>query len=373
LRTLVVSPGGGIVRPATGLFSFGISALVNALFGGLSRWVEAGASALVTAFGHALTATTRVPFGPGFLAEFDLIAKIGALFAGPFLLLAVIHAIVRQDLSILLRAVFIRLPLALVFDGIAIALVAQALAITDSLSAALLHLAGGSAQAEVDFLATAFAGGAGGFPYASFLGFLLALMAAVVAFVLWVELVIRSAAIAVATLFVPIALAGLVWSATSHWARRVGETLAALVISKLVIAGVLALAAISLSPGSGVSGTIQAIALLLLACLAPFSLLRLVPMVEAGAIAHFDGMSRRAHRGANEAAAAAAGLFGGAEESVTSLSHDSIPMARGINVSDPALDADAAAIQARFERAPNERTGQADAAVSGGDPELTDE
>lgn len=345
------------MRPASGLFGFGLSSLVNALFGGLSRWVEVGTSTLIVAFGHALTATTRVPLGSGFLAEFDVIGRIGALLAGPFLLLAIVHAIVRQDLGILVRAVFARLPLALVFGGIAVTLVAQALAITDSLSVTLLHLAGGSAQAEIGFLAGAFAGGAGGVPYAGFLGLLLALMAAVVAFVLWVELVIRSAAVAVATLFIPIALAGLVWSATSHWARRVGETLAALIMSKLVIAGVLALAAISLTPGSGLSGTVQAIALLLLACLAPFSLLRLVPIVEAGAIAHFEGMSRRAQRTANDAVAATVGLFSTPEESVTTIDRDAIPMARGINISDPGFDADAAVIREQHDvqRAPASR------------------
>lgn len=344
-------PSPGSIHPTSGLFSFGVSTLVNAFFGGLSRWVETGTAALVAAFGHVLTTTTKVPLGSGFLTEFALVARIGALLAGPFLLLAVIQAIVRQDLSLLLRAVFLRLPLALVFGGIALALVAQALSVTDSLSAALLDVAGSSARAELDFLVNAF--GPGGVQYAGFLGFLLALMAAVVAFVLWVELVIRSAAIAVAALFIPIALAGTVWSATSHWARRVGEILAALIVSKLVIAGVLALAALSLNPGSGLSGTIQAIALLLLACLAPFSLLRLVPIVEAGAIAHLEGMSRRAHRSAHDAVAASAGLYGGSEEAVTSVRADDIPQARGIQIFDPSLDADAEAIRAELENRAN--------------------
>ena len=66
------------------------------------------------------------------------------------------------------------------------------------------------------------------------------LTAAVVAFVLWLELAVRSAAIGAAALFLPLALVGLAWPATSHWARRLGETLAALVLSKLVIAAVLA-------------------------------------------------------------------------------------------------------------------------------------
>lgn len=371
LEMLIGPSGDGVAHPASGLFGFGLSALVNALFGGLSSWVESGTSALIAAFGHALTATTEVSLGAGFLTEFDVVVKVGALLAGPFLLLAVLHAIVRQDLSILLRAVFVRLPLALVFGGIALVLVGQALSITDSLSAAILDVAGSSARAELGFLVSAF--GPAGIQYAGFLGFLLALMAAVVAFVLWIELVIRSAAIAVATLFIPIALAGLVWSATSHWARRVGETLAALIVSKLVIAGVLALAAVSVLPGSGLSGTIQGIALLLLACLAPFSLLRLVPIVEAGAIAHFEGMSRGVRRSANDAVAASIGLFDGPEESVTTIAHDAIPFAHGINVSDPSLDADVAAIQTHYSGGTSGTSASADRTCLASDAEGRDE
>ncbi|MGA8297339.1 MAG: hypothetical protein WB770_09885 [Acidimicrobiales bacterium] len=350
MSVILASVGHGPVHPAAGLFSFGLSAFVNAFLGGLSRWVESGTSVLISAFGHVLTATTKVPFGTGFFSEFDVVAKIGALLAGPFLLLAVVHAIIRQDLGVLWKAVFLRLPLALVFGGIAVALVAQALAITDSLSAAMLDVAGSSAREEIAFLAAAFA--PGGIAFAGFLGLLLALMAAVVAFVLWVELVIRSAAIAVATLFIPIALSGLVWSATSHWARRVGETLAALIVSKLVIAGVLALAAISLAPGNGLAGTIQAIALLLLACLAPFSLLRLVPIVEAGAIAHFEGMSRRAHRSAHDAVATSLGLIDVPQESVTKVSHDAVTSLPGIDLADPSLEAEAADIRSHFPIVP---------------------
>ena len=117
LEMLIGPSGDGVAHPASGLFGFGLSALVNALFGGLSSWVESGTSALIAAFGHALTATTEVSLGAGFLTEFDVVVKVGALLSGPFLLLAVLHTIVRQDLSILLRAVFVRLPLALVFVG----------------------------------------------------------------------------------------------------------------------------------------------------------------------------------------------------------------------------------------------------------------
>ena len=64
---------------------------------------------------------------------------------------------------------------------------------------------------------------------------LVSLLIAVAAFVLWLELLIRAAAVYVAVLFLPLALATLVWPAVSHWCRRLVETLAALILSKFVI------------------------------------------------------------------------------------------------------------------------------------------
>ena len=138
-----------------------------------------------------------------------------------------------------------------------------------------------------------------GFGLAAFGGFVLVLTAAIVAFLLWLELAVRSAAVGAAALFLPLALIGLAWPATAHWARRLGETLAALVLSKLVIAAVLALAAGLLVSSSGGASVVEGVALLAIAAFSPFSLLKLVPAVEAGAIGHFEGLSRRPIRAAH--------------------------------------------------------------------------
>jgi hypothetical protein len=153
----------------------------------------------------------------------------------------------------------------------------------------------------------------GGPGLAAFGAFLVVLTAAIVAFVLWLELAVRSAAIAAASLFLPLALVGLAWPATSHWARRLGETLAALVLSKLVIASVLALAAGLLGSSSGVSGVVEGVALLAIAAFAPFALLKLVPAVEAGAVAHLEGLGQRPVRAGQRLGAEIAGMeIGGA-------------------------------------------------------------
>ncbi len=107
----------------------------------------------------------------------------------------------------------------------------------------------------------------------------------------------RTAAIYVAVLFLPLALATLVWPSVSHWCRRLAETLAALVLSKLVVVATLSLAAGALAGHDGsadLSGVVSGAALLLLAALSPYALLRLIPAVEAGAVMHLEGASRRA-------------------------------------------------------------------------------
>ena len=122
------------------------------------------------------------------------------------------------------------------------------------------------------------------------------------ALTLWLELVVRAAAVSVAVLFLPLALAALVWPPVAHWCRRLADTLVALVLSKFVVAAVLSLAACAGAGGLGVSSSgnggqfasvVTGIALLLIAILAPFTLLRLVPAVEAGAVAHLESTRHR--------------------------------------------------------------------------------
>jgi hypothetical protein len=241
----------------------------------------------------ALSSTTEpVLTGSAFSSEFELMAALSAAIALPLVAVAAIQAIIRQEPGSLLRSVLVRLPLALLFTGVSVQLVALGLVATDQASALLIGAAGDPTHRMLTGLVIGLEQ-PGGLGLAAFGGFLVVFSAAVVAFVLWLELAVRSAAIAAASLFLPLALVGLAWPATSHWARRLGETLAALVLSKLVIAAVLALAAGLLVSPSGIAGVVEAVALLGVAAFAPFALLKLVPAVEAGAVAHLEGLGRR--------------------------------------------------------------------------------
>jgi hypothetical protein len=119
--------------------------------------------------------------------------------------------------------------------------------------------------------------------------------------VLWLELLVRAAAVYVAVLFLPLARATLVWPSISHWCRRLVETLTALILSKFVIVATLSLAAGAVasgtagtgSAGAGFASVLAGGALLVLSTFVPFSILRLIPMVEAGAVGHLEGVRQR--------------------------------------------------------------------------------
>ncbi len=93
--------------------------------------------------------------------------------------------------------------------------------------------------------------GSGTPAFVLFLGGIVVVIGAVL---VWIELLIRSAAVYVAVLFLPLALASLAWPAIAHWCRRLVDTLVALVLGKFVIVSVLSLAAGALAGGSAAGG-----------------------------------------------------------------------------------------------------------------------
>ena len=118
-----------------------------------------------------------------------------------------------------------------------------------------------------------------------FVTFLVAVIAAFAAFFVWIELLMRDAAIYVVALFVPLSLAASIWPRWSGALRRTAELLVVVIASKFVIVAILSLAASLLAHNAGqVEQILAASALMLLACFSPIALLRLVPFAE-GAMA----------------------------------------------------------------------------------------
>jgi hypothetical protein len=288
--------GGGLASAGAGVAAAGASAVLGAF----TSWVVGGAAWMLDRIGDVLSATTSVDVGAHwFTAHFSLMAGVAGVVVLPMVLLAVVQAVYRQSAGMLLRSLFVHLPLAALLTLAALQLVQMGLEITDGLSATvasgtgadLHHLLGGAVAAMVA------ASQGSGFP--EFVLLMGALLVAFGAFVLWVELLVRAAAVYVAVLFLPLVLASLVWPAVSHWCRRLVETIAALILSKFVIVTILSLAVSALGSGTagsdgGFATVLAGGALLLLAAFSPFVLLRLVPMVEAGAVQQLESARHRA-------------------------------------------------------------------------------
>jgi hypothetical protein len=120
---------------------------------------------------------------------------------------------------------------------------------------------------------------------------LIVLLTAFLCFVIWVELALRAAMVYLLAAFIPLALAGLFWSETSRWTRRLLEVLAAVILAQLVITVVMVLAAAALAGhgdglAAGIDRTAVGLALLFLGTLGLPMTFRLIPhVVEAGVAA----------------------------------------------------------------------------------------
>lgn len=289
---------GGLLggNPSSELFSIGARDLLSVI----QTWVSDGAVWLLDQVGAVLNSTTEANLNSSwFGARFSLMAELTASVMLPMILCAVIQCVYRQNAAALMRIFLVNLPLAVLLTGVAVELVRIAMAVTDAMSAEFLAAAGEDTREIVSTLTVLAGPGAAGVP--GFAMFIAELLIAGTAFTLWLELVVRASAITAAALFLPLVLGALVWPAISHWARRLADTLAALVLSKLVIAAVISLAVGAVAGGLDGSGSVSSrfgdlvvgVALLLLATFSPFVLLRLIPVLEAGAASHLEGARHR--------------------------------------------------------------------------------
>jgi hypothetical protein len=278
------------------------SAGIDAVFGGISQWVASGAEWLLSQIGNVLVSTTTIDLGAGwFSGHYKVMTELAGVVVLPLLLVSTLQAVYRQNAGQLLRAFFVQLPLALLLGVVAVQIVILCLSATDAMSADVM----GGSGSDVTNLLSGMTRGlvvAGGSPAtATFVLLLVGLLVAAAAFVLWLELLVRAAAVYVAVLFLPLAMATLVWPSVAHWCRRLVETLTALILSKFVIVATLSLAAGAISSGTagrgdagaGFASVLAGGALLVLATFVPFSILRLIPMVEAGAVSHLEGVRQR--------------------------------------------------------------------------------
>lgn len=262
----------------------------------LTRWVADAAVALIGKVVDLMDETTDPRLGSGWFGErYEFMMGLGLLVLMPLLLIATIRAIVRQDLEQLLRSFFVYVPIAVIATFVAIYFVQALLAVTDEMSRGVSRAIGDDATRFLEGSSHSVSSVLGDVSVGGFLVFFGSLLLIVAGFLLWIELLIRSAGIYVCVFFFPFILAGLVWPSTAQWTRRLIETLVALILSKFVIVSIISLAVAAIGqPGEGgVSTVIGGAALLSLAAFSPFALFKLIPIAESAGIGHLEGMERR--------------------------------------------------------------------------------
>ena len=279
----VVGGAAGTVAGAAGEF----------VMRGVTVWVTDAAVWVTGKVGVLIDKTASPNLTAGwFEGQYGAMVEVAGALALVMLMLAVIQALIRQDVGLLVRCAFGYLPMAFILAGVAVAATGLLVAITDDMargvvsglgtdeSTNLLQAVGDAYKHALDQTS--------GIPlFGVFLG---AIILALGAFVLWLELIIRDAAIYVCVFFLPLTFVAMIWPATSRWARRLVELLVAIVLAKFVIVAILSLASAALantaltqSDGDTFERMLAGAALLVLAAWSPFALLRLVPMMEAAA------------------------------------------------------------------------------------------
>lgn len=264
----------------------------------VTSWVADSAQWVLTRIVNFIDDSTSPDLGVGWFRErYRFMLGLGALVVLPIFLLAVARSVLRQDLSELVRTAAVHLPVAILGTFLAVYLTQSLLVTTDQLSAAVGAGIAEDTSQIFDSVGRSLSGAPGVAAPAlpSFVIFVVALLLIIGALFVWLELLVRSAAVTVSVFFMPLILAGFVWPGGARWTKRMIETLFALVISKFVIVAVISLATAALAdPGGGGFGSVMgACALILMAAFAPFAILKLMPVVEASAANQLEALRYR--------------------------------------------------------------------------------
>jgi hypothetical protein len=326
----------GTVCDAVGSAASGVATATGAfVMRGVTEWVTDAAVWVTRNVGDVVDGTTSPDLSASwFQDEYSAMLAVAGALALLMLMLAVIQALIRQDAWMLVRAAFGYLPMAFILAGVAVAGTGLLIAITDDISRTVVSsLGGGQATNLLQSVGDAYANAldqSSGIPlFGVFLG---AITLAIGAFVLWLELIIRDAAIYICVFFLPLTFVAMIWPATSRWARRLVELLVAIILSKFVIVAILSLATAAITHTTALDGSghtfermIAGTALLVLAAWSPFALLSLIPMMEVAAA------TVGSQRSSISAAAGSAGIHSPASYMRQAMDRSSRPAASQAN------------------------------------------
>src|SRR6266511_3435391 len=229
--------------------------------------------------------------------KYDLMLALAWVVAGATLLLALIDAAAKGSWQGLGRAVLVDVPVAGVVGGLGPPVIQYLVDLADWLSSRLLQDLGADAGKALGSSAEWFAsfGAASGNPSVPLLaGFVAALVTIFAAFLVFLELLLRANAIYLIAALVPVVYAIRIWPAARGVARKTTEVLVAVIFAQPVVALAIAMGGAASASLDGVGSTslkefgtaVAGAVFLLLAALATWGMLSLMPAAEAAMAAH---------------------------------------------------------------------------------------
>ena len=197
-------------------------------------------------------------------------------------LIALGSAAMRRD-SDAMGATFIGMFRAGIGTGIVLAITVMALSVADGITNwVAADAAGKEAAAFWGDVSTAWDGGDSAGFGSSAIAFVFALVQVLAGLAVWLELLVRSAAIYVAVLFMPMALAAGIWPKLQAWQTRLASLLFIMIAMKPAIVVVLSLAGSAAAAGGDADKDfgilVAAVMILVLAAFVPWVLMMLISM-----------------------------------------------------------------------------------------------
>ncbi|HEY8544883.1 MAG TPA: hypothetical protein VIL36_07540 [Acidimicrobiales bacterium] len=295
----------------TGFVGGAATAGFEMVVGGLVAWVvDAVMWVIAGVFNHFLDAADPNVQADWFVTgdgPYATTAGVGAVLLGVFVFAGIAQGAVAGDVAGMLRRMVVDLPMSVLGMVGLVGATQTAIRLTDVLST---HVLRNFEEDLADFSAVVSSlSRLGGAHATALVVFLLGLVAVLAGLVLLAELAVRAALIYIVVALAPLVFAARLWPALQGVGRKLLDLLAALIVSKLVIAVALAVAA-SAAVGSGSGGEItalpepetmaedpggsvtQAVGILLaavaafgVAAFSPLLVARLLPVTEAATVA----------------------------------------------------------------------------------------
>ena len=224
---------GGLLSPVCGIAGSAGESAANLVLDAIGSAFVSAAQAVSDIALQALDATTQIDLTASwFTRNVGVIAAITLPAVVGLFVLQVIGSVVRREPGGLGRAL-LGVGKAMLGSVLAIAVTQLALLATDQICTVIAASAGTSVQGAAHrFLKLTWLAGPTAGPV---LQMMLGVAIIVGSLLLWAVLLFRKAAVLLVAVFAPVAFAGAVWDQTRGWTRRWIETMAALVLCKIVI------------------------------------------------------------------------------------------------------------------------------------------